>query len=198
MQKAMFLLESYRKGILPEVDGGFIFTINAPDRDDSRRVLDPFRLEMISYSGMRSIHESSDGLRFYSLGRKTFALIEPTAYPHAHVDPAFRSSQSTAHMPFRLKECTEWMTGNNRYRILMPTAPVDFADAFTVEFPGKGDVCIIYFAFDTDIHGVVLPYIEKHLRNVVQRVVGISTAESERVCSAYMANVAKFHVALQS
>lgn len=196
MQKAMFLLESYQKGILPEIDAGYIFTVNAPDRDDNERTLDPFRLEMISYSGVRAIRQTEEGIEFLSAGRKILAMIEPTHYPHSHVEPAFRSMRSTEHMPFRFRECETWMTADDKYRVLLPTNPLQYHDSFTVEFPRKGDVSILYFAFDENVREVVLPYIRENIQRILRRVVGLPTTESQRISRAFVSNVSRFQLPL--
>ena len=196
MQKAMFLLESYQKGILPEIDAGYIFTINAPDRDDNERTLDPFRLEMMSYSGVRAIHQTEEGIEFHSAGRKILALIEPTHYPHSHVEPAFRSMRATEHIPFRFRECDTWMTADDKYRVLLPTSPVYYNDSFTVEFPRKGDVSILYFAFDENVREVVLPYVKDNVQKILKRVVALPTAEAQRISRAFVSNVSRFQLPL--
>ena len=154
MQKAMFLMESYKKGILAELDAGYIFTLNVPDVNNIQRKLDPYRMEMVSYSGVKSIHPVNGGLKFISSGRKILCLIEPSNYPRNYIEPSFRSNKTTENIPFRFKECDIYFTNDNRHRVLLPSKPIECYDSFTVEFPNKGDICILYFIFCIIYSGV--------------------------------------------
>lgn len=196
MQKAMFFLESFKRGILAEIDAGFILTVNSPDMADIQHKLDPFRVEMMSYSGVKSIHEIEDGLKFMSSGRKTLGLIEPVNYPNKHQDPAFRSTRSTEHIPFRFAECDSYLTSNSNYKVLLPKKPVECIDSFTVEFPRKGDMCVIYYIFHDDIEGVVLPYIASNLEMILKQVTNLQTMEAKRFSRNFVDNVRRFSLHL--
>jgi hypothetical protein len=194
MQKAMFLLESYKKGILAELDAGYILTVNVPDYNDIERKLDPYRMEMVSYSGVKSIHQLNGGLKFISSGRKIFCLIEPANYPKNYVEPSFRSQKTTEHIPFRFKECDIYFTGENKYRVLLPSKPVECYDSFTVEFPLKGDICVLYFIFNDNVNEIVLPYIGKNVELILKNVVKLPTIEAKKISNDFLLNVRKFHV----
>ena len=194
MQKAMFLVESFKKGILAELDAGYILTVNVPDVDDIQLKLNPYRLEMVSYSGVKAIRPREDGLEFVSSGRKIMCLIEPANYPQGHVEPSFRSNRTTEHIPFRLKECDVYFTNDNRYRVVMPQKPVECYDSFTVEFPRKGDMSVLYFLFDEDINDVVLPYIGQNVELILKNVAGLQTVSAKRISRDYLVNVKRFQV----
>ena len=194
MQKAMFLMEAYRKGILAELDAGYILTVNVPDLDDIRRKLDPYRFEMVAYRGVKAIRPIKGGLEFVSAGRKMLCLVEPDNYPRKHVEPAFRSDRTTEHIPFRFKECDVYSTKDDRFRVVMPTKPVECYDSFTVEFPKKGDLCVLYFIFDENINDVVLPYIETNLELILKNLVGLQSDQAHRLSKDYLRHITQFQL----
>jgi hypothetical protein len=193
MQKAMFLLESYKKGILSELDAGYILTVNVPNVDDVQRKLDPYRIEMVSYNGMKSIHPIEGGLKFISTGRKFLCLIEPVNYPGYFVEPAMRSKRSTENIPFRFKECNIYLTFDNKFRILMPDKPVMCYDSFTIEFPSVGDICVLYFIFNDNIDDVVLPYIGNNFEMILKSVVNLKSYIAHQISKDFMQTVKQFH-----
>ena len=194
MQRAMFLLESYKKGILAELDSGYIFTLNVPDMNDIQRKFDPYRLEMISYSGVKAINQLENGLEFTSAGRKILCLVEPTNYPKSYIEPSMRSNRTTEHIPFRFKECDIYSTHDRKYRVLLPTVPIECYDAFTVEFPSKGDICVLYFIFNENISEVVLPYIRQNIEMILKSVVNLQSTEAKKISTNFIENVKRFHV----
>ncbi|MBU8912758.1 MAG: hypothetical protein KOO61_01960 [Spirochaetales bacterium] len=198
MQKAMFLTESYRKGILSEIDAGYILTVNVPDMTHIQRKFDPYRIEMVSYSGVRSIHPVEGGLKFNSAGMKILCMVEPTNYPGRHIEPAFRSTKTTGHMPFRLKECEITLTSNDKFRVLLPNKPIECIDSFTIEFPRKGDVSVLYFIFNDNINEVVLPYIAQNVGNILRSIVNLPTAEATRISRDFLSNVERFQVPVRN
>lgn len=190
----MFLTESYRKGILGEVDAGYILTVNVPDLNDIQRSLNPYRFEMVSYRGVRAIHPRGDGLEFISSGRKILGLVEPANYPNSHVEPAFRSTQTTEHIPFRFKECDIYYTKENRYRVILPNKPVECFESFTVEFPKKGDMSILYFIFNEDVNDVVLPYIKSNMELILKNLFNLQSDQAQKISKDFMTNVGKFQL----
>jgi hypothetical protein len=195
MQKAMFLMECYKKGILSEIDSGYILTLNYPDLGNISTRLDPYRIEMISYSGVKSIQQTEAGLEFLSAGRKTLCLIEPANYPMNYVEPSMRSTSSTEHIPFRFRECNIRFTKDRKYRILIPDKPVDYYDAFTVEYPSKGDICVLYFVFDDNVDEVVLPYIRDNITKILGSISGLQNFEAKKISREFVLNVQKYQIA---
>lgn len=194
MQKAMFLMESYKKGILAELDAGYILTVNVPDMNDIQLKLNPYRFEMVSYNGVKEIRPIEGGLKFLSSGRKILCLVEPANYPRNHVEPAFRSNRTTEYIPFRFKECDIYNTKDNRYRVLLPTKPVECYDSFTVEFPKKGDMCILYFIFDENVKDVVLPYVGTNLELILKNLLDLQIDQARRISKDYIVNVGQFQL----
>lgn len=198
MQKAMFLAESFRKGIIQEIDAGYILTVNVPDFNDNERILDPLRVEMISYSGVRSVQPVENGLMFRSAGRKIVCMIEPVAYTNRHVEPAFRATDSTEQMPYRFSECEIYRTRNDKYRVLLPREPIEYLDSFTVEFPRHGDVSVLYFVFDDDVDNVVIPYIQKSLERILRNIAKLPAPEISRIGTAFMDNVRRDRLSVRT
>lgn len=192
MQKAMFFEEAFKKGILDKVSDGYIMSVNVPDFESIDRQNDPIAIEMISYSGVKSIIDVGSGVKFQAQGKKMFCLLEPVSYTESHVDPVSRSTATTGHLPFRFSECESFLTKDNKLRILIPKKAHDCFDSFTVSFPHKGDLCILYFIFDKDIDGVVLPFIRDNLQQIIQKTVSLRGNDSKIISDKFMSVVNQF------
>ncbi|MCG8569663.1 MAG: hypothetical protein MJB14_05955 [Spirochaetes bacterium] len=193
MQKAMFFEEAFKKGILSKVDGGYIFSLTTPEADMDHQ-LDPFLIEMISYSGVKSIVDMGNAVKFQAQGMKMYCMLEPAAYTEKHIEPTYRSQNSTGHMPFRFNDCKTFLTKDNKLNILVPQKPYNCYDSFTVSFPGKGDLCILYFLFDKDLQGKVLPYIEENIQVVIGKTLGLRKIDVKKIAAEFMTIVKKFDI----
>jgi hypothetical protein len=194
MQNAIFFEEALTDGKLPTIDSGYIFSLMSPDIDDVARKLDPFKLEMISYSGLKSAHQFEDGVKFQAQGRKMFCMIEPYAYTMNHIEPTYRPNNTTGFMPFRFKDCETFLTKNNKYRILIPDVLYDCFDSFTIALPKKGDISVIYLIFDKDIDGVVLPFIQDNIIKILKSTIRIQETDSKKIAQKYIETVQKYDV----
>ena len=108
MQKAMFFEEAYNKGILAKLQSGYILSLISPNMDNIERMNDPFQIEMISYTGVKSISPVGNGVKFQAQGNKMFCMLEPSTYTEKHIEPTNRSMNGTGNMPFRFKDCEQF------------------------------------------------------------------------------------------
>ncbi len=192
MQKAMFFEDAFKKGILGKVSDGYIMSVSIPDFENLERQNDPIAIEMISYSGVKSIIDVGSGVKFQAQGKKMFCLLEPVSYTESHVDPVNRSASTTGHLPFRFSECDSFLTKDNKVRVLLPRKAHDCFDSFTVSFPHKGDLCILYFIFDKNIDGVVLPFIQENLQQIIQKTVSLRGGDSKTISDKFINIVKQF------
>lgn len=194
MQKAMFFEDAFRKGVLADIDSGYILSLISPNMEDINSKNDPFVAEMISYTGVKSITPIDGGVKFQAQGNKMFCMLEPAAYTEKHVEPTNRSNSSTGNMPFRFKDCQQFLTKDNKFNILIPNIPHVCYDSFTVSFPAKGDLCIVYFIFDKDIGKVVLPFIEDNFKTILKKSLLFRDIDAGLISKRFIEVVKKFDV----
>jgi hypothetical protein len=194
MQKAIFFEDAFKQGILGNITSGYILSLTSPNLDDVNRKSDPFLFEMISYSGVKAVIPVEGGVKFQAQGSKMFCMLEPTTYSEKHVDPTYRSNNTTGFMPFRFNECDTFLTKDNRYTVRMPNVPHNCYDSFTVSFPAKGDLCIIYFIFDKDIQGKVIPFIEENFMTILKKSVNLRDIDSNHIAKKFADVIKKLHI----
>jgi hypothetical protein len=194
MTKAIFFEEAYKKGLMSEITDGYILSITTPDVEDVQKKLDPFRLEMVNFSGLKSILPLNNGVKFQAQGKKMYTLIEPANFPRKYEEPALRPTGSTSHMPFRFDECETFFTRDYNYRVVIPHQPYDCHDSFTIEFPMKGDLCILYEIFDSDIEGKVVPFIQDNFTLVLKDSLRLRKADAKVIVEKFMSVVKTFAV----
>ncbi len=194
MQKAIFFEEALKQGMLATVEAGYILSLMCPDVNDVSRKLDPFKMEMISYSGLKAAQQLDDGVKFQAQGRKMFCMIEPVAYAMNHIEPTYRPNGTTGFMPFRFKDCESFLTKNNKYRILIPDVLFDCFDSFTVSLPRKGDVCVLYLIFDKNVDEVILPFIQENIITILKSTLGLQEADCKRIGQKYVETIQKYDV----
>ncbi len=194
IRKAIFFEEAYKQGILPTIVNGYIFSINVPDMDDVSKKLDPFLIKMISYSGLKTIMPFEDGVKFQAQGKSMYCMLENQNYPQKHVEPASRSVNSTAYMPHRFSECDIFFTKDNKFRVILPKQAHESFDSFTVNFPGKGDICVLYYIYDQDLENVVFPFMQDNISFILREDLGIRKPDADNISKKFMAIVREFHM----
>lgn len=85
--KAIDLFEAYAQNKLP-MDEGYI--VSSFFKEDSAYSV----YEIISYSTVKDIYMTGDGLTFQTNGKKLFLLVEPPNFPHKSTEPVFRDKIS--------------------------------------------------------------------------------------------------------
>ena len=194
MQKAVYFEEAYNKGMLPKIDSGYILSVLTPDLSNVQKTQNPIHIEIISYSGVKSVQQMGNGAKFLAAGKKMFCLIEPAGYSKSHIEPALRSTSTTEHIPFRFSECEKLLTSDNKFRVLLPRESRDCYDSFTVDFPDKGDICILYMIFDEDINGKVLPFIQENFSLVLKNMINLQKRDADKIAKHFIQIVQKFDV----
>ena len=95
----MDLFEAYAQDKLPKDEGYIISSFFSNTSAYSR-------YEVVSYSGVKSIYLTEEGLTFQTNGKKLHILIEPPNYPHKAIEPYVRSSHEQ--IPLRFSELEQW------------------------------------------------------------------------------------------
>jgi hypothetical protein len=196
MRKAMFFEEAYNEGILAKVSEGFIFSIISPDFDNIEKKLDPFLLQIVSYNGLKSIEPYGNGVKFQAQGKNMYCMLEPANYPNKHVEPATRANTNGSnYMPYRFNECDIFFTKDIKFRVLIPQKSHDNFDSFTIDFPEKGDLCVLYYIFDKEhIDSVVLPYMQENISYILKSHLPIREMDTKIIAKKFMEVVKKFDV----
>ncbi len=197
MQKAIFFEDAYNKGFLPQITEGYIFSLLSPDFKNIDKKSDPFLLQMISYSGLKSVEQVDNGVKFQAQGRDMFCLLEQSNYSEKHIEPTSRSINTTAYIPFRFKECDIFFTKDTKYRVLMAKKAHDLYDSFIVSFPNKGDICVIYYIFNKDnVEGEVLPFIQENISFILKSHLRMRELDTKIIAKKFMNIVKQFHLTI--
>ena len=60
--------------------------------------------------------------------------------------------------------------------------------------PEKGDICVFYAIFDSDINGKVLPFIENNFITILKSAVMLHQREAAKVSKSFLAKVKEYDV----
>lgn len=150
--KAMDLFEAYSQNKLP-MDSGYI--VSSFFREDSAYSL----YEIISYSTVKDIYVSGDGLTFQTNGKKLFLLVEPANFPHKAVEPVFRANGFQA--PLRFKEANI-VSAKNQSTIMYSKKVQEAISAFTVVKPTGINFAFLFYPLP-DVFKSVELFFEKTL-----------------------------------
>jgi hypothetical protein len=86
------------------------------------------------------------------------------------------------------------MTKDSKHNIMIPNMIHECYDSFTVNFPAKGDLCVLYFIFDKDINKVVLPFIEENFETIIKKYLQLRETDSKRIAKDFVDVVRKFDI----
>jgi|GEM_PF-6685456 len=197
MKKAIFFEEAYQKGLLPQITEGYIFSITSPEIDNVDRKFDPFLIKIISYNGLKTVYPFEDGVKFQAQGKSMYCMIELSSFPQKHVEPASRSVNTSAYMPYRFDECEVFYTKDNKYRVLIPKKAHDEFDSFTVNFPAKGDICVLYYIFSKNLEGDVYPFMEENIAYILKANLNLKKNNCDYISKQFMEIVKRFHVGME-
>lgn len=138
------LFEAFNKQELPN-EGGYIVSAFFDDTSTYTKY------EIISFSNVKDIYNSDEGLVFQADGQKVFLLVEPANYPNKHIEPAYRNNFQR--IPYRLKELTIH-TSSRQDRIMIGKEPVVTYTSFTVMKSAGQNYTYIFYLSDDIIEGI--------------------------------------------
>jgi hypothetical protein len=116
------LFDAYNRGEFP-MNGGYI--VSAFFQDQSMYT----KFEMVSYSNVKDIYITDEGLTFQADGHKIFWLVEPSNYTNKQIEPTYRGDYEK--IPYRFKEVLIYTT-RRQDRIMIGKEPVYSYTNFTV------------------------------------------------------------------
>lgn len=148
--KAMDLFEAYEQDKLPKDEGYIISSFFSNTSAYSR-------YEIVSYSGVKSIYLSEEGLTFQTNGKKLHVLIEPPDYPHKSIEPYVRSSHEQ--IPLRFSEL-EQIVAKNQTRIMIAKQPIVSFSAFTILKPTGMNFALTFYSLP-DLYDTLTIFFEK-------------------------------------
>jgi hypothetical protein len=162
--KAMDLFDAYDQNKLPK-DEGFIISsfFNAHIAYSI--------YEVVSYSGVKEIYQSSEGLTFQTTGKKLYILAEPANYPNKAIEPYCRTTLEQ--IPQRFNDL-EIMTAKNQTKIMFSKEPVFSYSAFTVLKPSGINFSLLFYKLP-DIYDTMKVFFSKTLNK--EAVVPMHDAE---------------------
>jgi len=167
--KAMDLFDAYAKNALPK-EQGFIVTSSFASNSVYSRY------EIVSYSNVKSIYPSEDGLSFQTDGKKLFILIEPANYPHKGMEPFVRSSAEK--IPLRFSEL-ELHSCKNQTRIYWAKEAVISYGAFTIARPAGINFSFCFYALP-DLHQSLQLFFEK----TFSKEASVPSVDAKKVAAA--------------
>jgi len=133
--KAMDLFEAYAQEKLPKEDGYIVSSFFSTNSAYSK-------YEIVSYSGVKSIYLTEDGLTFQSNGKKLHILVEPPNYPHKAIEPFVRSSIDQ--IPLRFNEL-DVLVAKNQTRIMVARQPITTFSSFTILKPTGINFSLVFY-----------------------------------------------------
>jgi hypothetical protein len=136
--RAMDLFEAYSKDMLPK-DQGYIVSSFFGDKSAYSIY------EVVSYSGVKSIYPTEDGLTFQTSGKKLHILVEPASYAFKAVEPYVRNADDQ--IPLRFSEL-DILTAKNQSKLMVSKQPIESFGSFTILKPRGLNFSIVFFQLD--------------------------------------------------
>lgn len=133
--KALDLFHAYQENTLPR-DGGYIVSSFFDGSSTYSRY------EVVSYSGVKNIFLTEEGLTFQSDGKKLFILVEPATYPRKQLEPVYRDKNES--IPHRYKELTTF-TCKDQTKVMVSAEPVQSYSAFTILKPTSINFALVFY-----------------------------------------------------
>ncbi len=169
-KKAMDLFEAYAQNQLPLTEG---YIVSSFFKDDSSYSV----YEIVSYSTVKDIYLSQDGLNFQTNGKKLYLLVEPANYPNKSIEPVFR--ESGYQVPLRFNEANI-ITCKNMSHIMFNKKPYESLSSFTIIRPTGINFSFIFYVRD-DVFASIELFFEKTLNQEAQ----IPLTDSKKIAKTF-------------
>ena len=155
--KALDLFQAYAEDKLPR-DGGYV--VSSLLNETSTYSI----FEVVSYSNVKSLFLSRDGLTFQSDGNKLYVLVEPPTFPKKFIEPFRRDANEK--IPQRFSEL-EIYTTKDQSKIMVSKEPILTYTSFTIFKPSGIDFAFVFFRLD-DVFESMKIFFQKTLNNEAQ------------------------------
>lgn len=174
--KALDLFQAFNDNALPTT-GGYIvssfFDVHSKYA----------RYEIVSYSGVKNIFQSEDGLTFQSDGKKIYILAEPPTYPKKFIEPYVRDKAEL--IPHRFSEL-HIQVAHNQTKVMFSKEPVNSYSSFTILRPTSINFALVFFPAP-DLAQTMTLFFSKTLN----REAGVPQADAEKIAAAITGCLAK-------
>jgi hypothetical protein len=160
------LFETFNKGEFP-MNGGYI--VSAFFHDQSLYS----KFEMISYSNVKDIYLSEEGITFQADGQKIFWLVEPYNYPSKATEPTYRSDYEK--IPYRMNE-VEIFTTKRQDRVLVGKKPVYSYTSFTVMKSAGQNYSYVFFMADD-----IVPTMQNYFAKSLYDQAGVPNSDAKKI-----------------
>ncbi len=161
----MDLFEAYKKDMLPK-DQGYIVSSFFGDKSAYSKY------EVVSYSGVKSIYPTEDGLTFQTNGKKLHILIEPASYAFKAMEPYVRSAEDQ--IPLRFSEL-DILTAKNMSKVMVAKKPMESFGSFTILNPKGLNFSLVFYQMD-DLYDSLGLFFEK----TFNKEAGIPMADAKK------------------
>ncbi|MFQ3621241.1 MAG: transposase [Spirochaetales bacterium] len=138
------LFQAFENKELPNA-GGYIVSAFFDDTSTYTKY------EIISFSNVKDIYTSDEGLVFQADGQKVFVLVEPANYPNKHIEPAYRNNFQR--IPYRLRELIIH-TSSRQDRIMIGKEPVMTYTSFTIMKSFGQNYSYIFYMTEDVVEGI--------------------------------------------
>ncbi|GHU80757.1 hypothetical protein FACS189468_1420 [Spirochaetia bacterium] len=164
-EKALDLFEAYAENKLPKEEGYIVSSFFNGHTAYSI-------YEIVSYSGVKSISVTDEGLTFQTNGQKVHILVEPASYPSKGTEPYLRSN--TEQIPLRFSDLDEF-TAKNQSKIYYSRQPQLSFSSFTILKPLGLNFALVFYN-RPDLYQTLQLFFERTLN----REAGIPQADSKK------------------
>jgi hypothetical protein len=152
----MDLFDAYAKEKLPR-DHGYI--VSAFFTEGSAYSI----YEIVSYSGVKEIHFTGNGLTFVTGGKKLFVLVEPATYAMKYMEPVSRREGEKIDKRFNELEI---VTAKNQTKIMIAKEPNETYGSFTILKPAGINFARVLYNLD-DVYDTLKELFEKSFNQEV-------------------------------
>jgi len=129
------LFDAFSQGKLP-VDHGYIVSSFFSEKTTYSIY------EIVSYSGVKEIFPTADGLTFVTGGKKLYVLVEPDTYQIKFQEPVSRAEGER--IPKRFSEL-EIITARNQSKIMVAKEPNESYGSFTILKPSGVNFSMVFY-----------------------------------------------------
>lgn len=163
--KAMDLFEAYEQNQLP-MDEGYI--VSSFFKAESTYSI----YEVVSYSAIKDIYATGNGITFHTSGKKLFVLVEPSNFPQKSMEPYCRAQDFL--VPLRFSEANI-ITAKNQSKIIFSKEPQQAISAFTVVRPEGMDFAFLFYARPD-----AFVSLEKFFAKTLNQEAGVSQIDAQK------------------
>lgn len=172
--KALDLFDAYAKSSLPKDHGYLVSSFFADNSAYSR-------YDIVSYSNVKSIYPSEDGLTFQTDGKKMFILVEPPNYHQKGMEPYVRPSLEQ--IPQRFSELDSHVA-KNQIKVYWSKKAVISYGSFTIMRPKGMNFSFVFYALP-DVYDSLRLFFEKTLN----KEAGLPLSDAKKISVALAVSV---------